>query len=161
MLACWDLGILYADDDWAPISDINLQLLLRRAGIRVHQLPLYGPAEIVWPAICGTHLMYVERMQTAGEKSLAIRHGLGHVLAGDLADPSCNHDCSHWSGFEEAEADGFAMVDLIPNRLLMQWQAVCETQAELEGYVRDELCRYVPNWPADRVADRVRLRLAL
>ncbi len=158
---CWALGTLYADDVWAPISALDLELLLERAHILVEQLPLHGPAEIVWPAICGIYSMFVERMQTKGEKALAMRHGLGHVLAGDLTDASCNHDCSHWSDFEEAAADLFAMVDLIPKRMLIEWQAVCETPGELEVYVAAELRRYVPDWPDERIADRVMLRLAL
>ncbi len=83
------------------------------------------------------------------------------MLAGHVSEQSYNFHGGDWRDYEEQVADLFALVDLIPNRLLMQWQAVCDTQQDLESYVTDELRRYVPDWPDERVADRVRLRLTL
>src|ERR1041384_6578605 len=79
-----ELGILYADDDWSPISDLTLALLMKRAGIQWEYAPLEGLVEIVWPPVCGIHVMYLEKEQTPAEKRFAIRHGLGHVLAGHV-----------------------------------------------------------------------------
>src|SRR5579859_5190952 len=109
-----DLGVLYASEDWSPLSDITLSLLLARAGIRWEYTALHGLVEIVWPPICGIHVMLVEKSQLPGEKRFAVRHGLGHVLAGHVAEVSFAHDGHDWSAHEESVADLFAWADLIP-----------------------------------------------
>lgn len=154
------LQVLYADDDWAPLSDITLGLLLRRAGIRWRYAPLAGLAEVVWPPAFGLHLMLVERAQTAGEKRLAMRHGLAHVLAGHLDDYVRAGD-RNWGSYEETVADLFALVDLIPNRMLAELRSAGFTKVERRRWAARELRRYAPRWPAVRIADRIRLRLGM
>src|SRR3954469_23382642 len=80
------LGVLYADEDWSPLSDLTLALLLKRAGIQWSYAPLAGLCEIVTPPICGMHLMLVESVQTYAERRFAVRHGLAHVLAGHVEE---------------------------------------------------------------------------
>lgn len=154
------LEVLYADDDWAPLSDITLGLLLRRAGIRWRYAPLAGLAEVVWPPAFGLHLMLVEGAQTPGEKRLAMRHGLAHVLAGHL-DTYVSAGDRSWGSYEETVADLFALVDLIPNRAVADLRSAGFTEAERMRWVTCELRRYAPRWPAARIADRVRLRLGM
>ena len=151
----------FADDDWSPLSDITLALLLERAGIRWKYLPLEGVAEIVWPPICGRHLMFVERHQAPGERRFAIRHGLAHVLAGHVDEISFARDGHDWRGFEESVADLFAIADLVPDRMLREAEEAGLNPVETGRWVQGEIWRYVPNWPDARIQDRAALRLAL
>lgn len=152
---------MYASDDWSPLSDITLALLLKRAGIRWRYVPLEGLTEIVWPPICGVHVLHLERAQTPGERRLAVRHGLGHVLAGHLNELAFRHDRDDPLGHEETVADLFALMDLIPTRQLAELHGAGYSQQELVHWVTCELRRYAPRWTEERVADRVRLRLQI
>jgi hypothetical protein len=122
-------------------------------------VPLYGLTEIVWPPICGVHVLHLERAQTPGERRLAVRHGLGHVLAGHLSDLAVRHDRDDPFGFEETIADLFALMDLIPTRQLAELYAAGYSFAELEHWTTCELRRYALRWSDERIRDRVRLRL--
>lgn len=153
------LGVLYASEDWAPLSDITLGLLLKRANIAWRYLPLHGLAEIVWPPICGVHIMQLEREQTPGEKRLAVRHGLGHVLAGHVAEMQFSRGDQDVFGLEETVADLFALMDLIPSRTVGELLAAGYRGAELDRWLTCELRRYAPNWSEERMRDRVALRL--
>lgn len=152
--------MLYAHDDWSPLSDITLALLLRRASIQWEYVPLHGLVEIVWPPVCGIHVLYVEREQTPGEKRYAVRHGLGHVLAGHVEDVSFAHDRHYPFGHEERVADLFALADVLPDRELEQRRGAGYRPWEIEWWVWCEIKRYAPSWPTARLVDRIGLRLA-
>jgi hypothetical protein len=156
---CHELGVLYASDDWSPLSDITLGLLLKRAGIQWRYCELEPVGEIVWPPVCGIHLLQLDRYQPRLERRFALRHGLAHVLAGHVADLTCAHDGHHWENPEEQLADAFAFADLIPDRMLCEMQAVGFRDKGLKRWVRAEISRYAPDWPVERVADRTETRL--
>jgi hypothetical protein len=45
---CHELGVLYASDDWSPLRDITLGLLLKRAGIQWRRFALrHGLAHVL------------------------------------------------------------------------------------------------------------------
>ena len=155
-----ELGILYADEDWAPISDLTLALLLKRAGIRWEYAALDGLCEIVSPPICGIHLMLVERAQTPGEKRFAVRHGLGHVLAGHVEESSFVRDRDPLS-HEERVADMFAFADLLPDRRLAEMRAAGYRPWDLELWTINEVRRYCPGWRVTRLMDRLNMLLPL
>jgi len=138
-----------------------LALLLERAGIRWKYVPLEGLAEIVWPPVCGRHLMFVERHQLPGERRFAIRHGLAHVVAGHVDEISFARDGHDWRGFEESVADCFALADLLPDRVIREVQGAGLSPLESNRWVQGEIWRYVPNWPDARIQDRADLRMAL
>jgi len=154
-----DLGVLYASDDWAPLSDITLGLLLKRAGIQCRYVPDLGITEAVWPPVCGVHVMHLDRAQSPGERRLAVRHGLGHVLADHVADVIFSHDGHDPMGLEETIADHFALVDLISNRQLGDLRKARYTREEMERWSMCEIRRYAPRWSSDRVLDRAYLRV--
>ena len=151
--------MLYGSDDWAPLSDITLGLLARRAGVQWRYVPLGGLAEIVWPPLCGTYHLHIEHEQTPGEKRFAIRHGLAHVLDGHVAEIAYCHDGHDPLGYQECVADLFAAVDLIPNRAIRELVTAGYTLDERLHWMWCELKRYAPRWPTARIADRVGLRL--
>ena len=156
---CHELGVLYAHDDWSPLSDITLGLLLRRAGIQWRYCALEHVGEIVWPPVCGIHLLQVDRYESRAGRRFALRHGLAHVLAGHVADLTFAHDGHHWESPEERLADAFALADLIPDRMLREVEAVGFWGEHLERFVTYETRRYVPEWPPERDVDRVLARL--
>lgn len=136
-------------------------MLLKRANVRWTYAPLEGLVEIVWPPICGAHVMLVERAQTPGEKRFAVRHGLGHVLASHVDEVSYARDGHDPFALEETVADLFAIVDLVPRGRLGQLAGAGYSAAEIERWLMCELRRYVPSWPDDRLHDRIDLRLRL
>jgi len=158
---CHELGVLYASDDWSPLSDITLGLLLRRAGIQWRYCELEHAGEIVWPPVCGIHLLQLDRYQPRLERRFALRHGLAHVLAGHVADLTYAHDGHHWENPEEQLADAFALADLIPDRMLREVKAVGFRGPHLKRWVRAQISRYAPGWPDGRVGDRTETQLSV
>jgi hypothetical protein len=155
-----ELGILYADEDWAPISDLTLALLLKRAGIRWEYAALDGLCEIIAPPICGIHIMLVERAQTPGEKRFAVRHGLAHVLAGHVEEASFVRDRDPLS-HEERVADMFAFADLLPDRMLEEMRAAGYGFFDLSCWVIAQMRLYCPSWRLTRLHDRLKMLLPL
>lgn len=154
-LKAQSLGILYADDDWAPVGDVDVAMLLARAGVRWAYRPLRC-AEFVTPPIFGRHVMLLDETLCGGERALALRHGLGHVLAGHVDEPTFTGEWRDPWSHEERTADVFALLDLVPDRILRAWP-----EATRKEQLWAEILAYAPTWPSERVADRVQLRLAL
>lgn len=154
------MGILYADADWSPISDLTLALLLKRAGVAWDYAPLDGLCEIVTPPICGIHLMLVEHLQTPAERRFAVRHGLGHVLAGHVEEAAFVRDRDPFS-HEERVADMFAFGDLLPDRMLAELQAAGYGMFDLSCWVIEQMRRYCPSWKVTRLHDRLNMLLPL
>ena len=155
-----DLGVWYAGEDWAPISDLTLALLLKRAGVAWDYAPLDGLCEIVTPPICGIHLMLVEHLQTPAERRFAVRHGLGHVLAGHVEEESFVRDRDPFS-HEERVADMFAFADLLPDRKLAELRTAGYRPWDLELWTINEMRRYCPSWKISRLTDRLNMLLPL
>lgn len=154
------LGVLYADVDWSPLSDITLALLLKRAGVEWSYAALDGICEIVTPPICGIHLMLVEGVQTNAAKRFAVRHGLGHVLAGHVEESCFVRDRDPYS-HEERVADLFAFADLIPQRRIDELVAARYGFFDLSCWIIAEMQRCCPSWRVTRLHDRLNMLLPL
>lgn len=153
------MGIFYADV-FAPLHDDALVAAMRRLTIRVRAEPL-GPdaAEAVAAPFLGRYpLLYSSDLDDA-RRHFALRHGMGHVVAGHVSDDHPLRTRDDADTHEERVADLFALADLAPFWLVEQlrrggWRAT--TQA---------LCRTIRRhtiaWPDDRVLDRAALRVAL
>lgn len=150
--------VAYADEDFSPLSEITLALILKRAGIQWQYQPLRGLVEIVWPPICGVHLIMAHDYLTPGERRFAVRHGLAHVLMGDVGEGGFARSRHDWRQPEEVIADLFAWADLIPDRMLEERRAAGYSRAELEGWTIGEMQRYTPGWAPERILDRMALR---
>lgn len=155
------LAVAYADDDWSPLSDITFALLLKRAGIQWQYQPLRGLVEIVWPPICGVHLILLYDYLAPAERRFAVRHGLAHVLLDHMARGSFARTDHDWREDEEGAADLFALADLVPDRVVQRGIDAGLPRVELERWLQGEIWRYVPSWSAPRLEDRAALRLAL
>lgn len=159
VLKAQSYGILYGDDDW-QCSDITLALLLKRVGIEWSYAPLDGLCEIVTPPICGIHLMLVEHAQTPAEKRFAVRHGLGHVLAGHVEEETFVRERDPMS-HEERVADMFAFADLLPPRQLEELRAAGYRPWDINLWTSAEILRYCPSWRAPRLLDRLNMLLPI
>ena len=118
-----------------------------------------GICEIVWPPIFGVHLMQIDKHLTMAERRFAMRHGLAHVLDGHLRDLTPAADSGDWRSYEEAVADLFALMDLVPDHRLDALVEVGAGHKELEASVREEAKEYAPGWPEERLSQRVWLRV--
>lgn len=151
-------GVAYAHDDWSPVADLSLGFIARALGTTLEQADLpAGIQELGFPGYAGAPLLQISRSAPRQMQRLALRHGLAHVVAGELEGEqgreirmmSSLHD---WMAMEERRADLFALADLIPNRVLGGL-----TLGELEREIR----QFAPLWPATRIADRGLLRMML
>jgi hypothetical protein len=157
----------YADDMWSPDSDVTLELIAARLGAELLEDEL-APAtqELGVPGYFGVPVIIINRNIAPGLKRLALRHGLGHLVAGEL-DPEPDggvrlmSSIYDWMTVEERRADLFAIADLVPGRMLRELALRGLTLDERMHWLWCELKRYAPMWPTARIADRVGLRLAL
>ena len=156
---CARLGVEWGGD-FSPLSDLHLALLLKRSYIEWEYVPMTGVVEVVWPPAFGLHQLQLAKDQHAGARRFALRHGLGHVLAGhtELAGSA---DDGHHDSFEERVADLFAIVDVIPTVKLDELAAAGYNELEIERWCYGELARWTDSWPGERLRDRVRLRLEM
>lgn len=142
------------------MSDLTLALLLKRAGIQWRYASLEGLCEVVSPPICGIHIMLVERAQTPAERRFAVRHGLGHVLAGHVEDACFVRDRDPYS-HEERVADLFAFADLIPDRMLEELKAARYGYFDISCWLIEQMRTYCPSWKVTRLHDRLEMLLPL
>lgn len=95
------------------------------------------------------------------ERRFALRHGLAHVLPGQVVDLTDAHNGHHWETPEEQLADAFAFADLMPRGKLLEAEASGFRGPHLERRVRAEIVRCARGWPEGRVADRAEAQLSL
>jgi Zn-dependent peptidase ImmA (M78 family) len=147
----------YADDTWSPVGDLTLGMIAARLGAELFEAPLAaGVQEMGIPAYMGNPVVIVNHRIPPPARGFALRHGLAHLVAGELeagqgADVRFMSQVNNWMSLEERRADLFALADLIPDR---------ELRPDPE-WLAGEISLLVPDWPAERVFDRVGLRLAL
>lgn len=153
-------GLAYADDDWSPISDITLEGLAGRAGIVISKRPLPPELfELVTPPTAGVYPMVLNRDHTWGCKRFALRHGLGHVLAGHVNEIAFMSTAGDYMAHEERVADLFALMDAIPDRVLATLRDAGYSDSEVQRWVYAEIARWTGGWEPARIRDRVALRL--
>lgn len=160
-------GHAYADEDFSPISDLDLEVIARRFSCRltVQDLPA-GVQEIAIPGYLGDPTIVVNRSLPAMERRLAVRHGLAHLVAGEL-------EGEHDSGIrfmssiedpmtmEERRADLFALADLVPDRELVAAVHAHPKPGGALAWMSSRILTLAPSWPVERVEDRARLRWEL
>lgn len=154
-----ELGVLYADDDWSPLSDITLALLLERAGIRWRYIPMEGVTEVVWPPLHGIHIMHLRKGQPYAQRRFAARHGLAHVLAGHALDNVWSREGG--PSQEERVADLFALADLMPDRELDPVMTSGMTASFIRAHMMAQVLEFAPQWDPPKLIDSVNLRWAL
>jgi hypothetical protein len=119
-----------------------------------------GTVAMALPRCAGVYPILVNRSAERTDRFFALRHELGHVLAGDTEGAVFLADEGYMAAPERA-ADLFALADLVPGwwiadvrRGRTPWRAV---RAEIAAAVAE----YAEGWPDERRVDRAALRLRL
>lgn len=144
-----------------PLRTDQLSVLLKDAECHVEIFSFRSDTvTMVLPRCAGVYPILLNRESQRTDVLLALRHELGHVLAGD-ADGVIFMAASGCMTLQERAADLFALTDLVPagwlrwiRRERLSWQNVAR---EVEDAVRG----YAEEWTPERLEDRVRLRCAL
>jgi hypothetical protein len=159
-------GLVYADQ-CGSISLISVEIIARRvgAGIRIEPLAL-GTHEIGFPGYFGPPVIVVNKYDHYGMRSIAIRHGLAHLVAGELevgevSDLRFMSSILDYMMLEERRADLFALADMVADWMVEGLHASGAPAEKVELELRRHVKALAPEWPAARVRDRSRLRLAL
>ena len=155
------MGISYADV-FSPLPEHTLRDALRRLTVRVRDEPLgRRELEAVSPPVFGRYAMLVSTDLDAAQRGFAMRHGMGHVVAGHVTTVNFLRAQADAMAPEERVADLFALADVAPfwtlgdlRRARAGWRAITDTIAAT-------IRAHTIAWPAERVRDRAGLRVAL
>lgn len=154
-------GLGYAEI-FSPLHDDGIADVVRRNTILLRSDELgEGVHEVVTPPAFGRYVMTISTQLDIPRRRFAIRHGLGHVVAGHVEELAFLSSLRDWDTHEERVADLFALADLAPFWMLDDLRKARSSW----GGLRQALCRilrtHTVDWPEARVADRADLRLAL
>lgn len=145
----------------APVRTDQVARLLAGAGCHVEVFPfLSSTVAMTLPRCAGAYPILINRNAERTDRFFALRHELGHVLAGDTDGAVYLADEGYMAAPERV-ADLFALADLVPGWWIAQvrrgrtpWRAV---RAEIATAVAE----YAERWPGERRVDRAGLRLRL
>lgn len=115
---------------------------------------------MVLPRCAGVYPILLNREAERTDALLALRHELGHVLAGDV-EGVIFMAASGCMTLPERAADLFALCDLVPAGWLRWIRRERLSWREVAREVEDAVRGYAEEWDAERLQDRVRLRGAL
>ena len=145
----------------APVGAAQLDRLLRGSGCHVESYPFASDAvAMLLPRCDGAYPVLLNQNAERGERSLALRHELAHVLAGD-ADGALFLPGEGYMAPEERAADLFALADLVPGWWMAELRAAGEPWRTVLAEVTAAMADFSARWPTDRVRDRAMLRLRL
>lgn len=143
----------------APVRTDQLARMMDRAGCHVEVFPFTSTTvAMTLPRCAGVYPVFLNRAADRTDRVFALRHELGHVLAGDVDGAVFLADEGYMAPAERV-ADLFALADLVPAWWL-RWLdegAPCDAPDE----VAQAVLEFAEEWPEDRAADRARLRLRL
>lgn len=160
-------GLGYADEHSSPCSDLDLEGIARRFGCFLRVAPLQeGVQELALPGIVGPPTITVNRNLPGPARRLALRHGLAHLVAGELegeydSGPRFMSSVHDYMALEERRADLFGLVDLVPDRDLAAAVRAHHSPTTARWWMESQIQQFAPNWPKDRLEDRARLRWQL
>lgn len=148
--------------DFSPIRTDQVSALLVGVGAHLNIFPFESDAiAFTIPAVNGVHPIYVDRYAARVDRQFAIRHELGHVLAGDVDEPTFLSEEGYMC-YSERVADLFALADLIPGWGIRYMRKHRTTWRDVLSEIRSAiLTQFASSWPDDRVQDRAILRVRL
>jgi hypothetical protein len=159
------VGVPYTEAGLAPVNDWWIQHAARHLNtvIEVRSLPK-GIYEIATPGYLGNAVIAIRKGLPTNEKRLALRHGLAHLLGGELDECEAGQvrfmsSVLDLMSLEERRADLFALADMIPDHWIAEVPS--EGRADVEYWVAERIRVLIPSWPEERVKDRARLRVDL
>jgi hypothetical protein len=147
---------------FSPLHDDGIAEVLRKSTIllRIEELE-DSEFEIVSPPVYGRYLMTIASKLSPDQRRFAIRHGLGHVVAGHVSEIAFLSGTRDWQTHEERVADLFALADLMPFHALDDARRSRPAWREVRGRIGRTIELFTRDWPAERTADRTSLRLDL
>lgn len=152
----------YATDFFNPPTNTQHHELLVAANAVCHVFPWNGddPAFTLPPqGPARVYTIAINRNASRSTRPLALRHEIGHILAGE-AEGLVYLSERDWHSFAERAADTFAFADLIPGRWL-RGRRRGTLRANAFEEVRDTIAGFVEWWPEERIEDRAILRVKL
>lgn len=146
----------------SPATTRELATLLRRSTCRVYLLKSRPRAKaLTTPPIGGEYAIGIRADLSWSEHAFALRHELGHVLAGDVEEPVRMVDRGYLTQAERY-ADLFALADLVPTSYLGTLRKIRIPWREIRSDLEQQIVElWGPDWPRARVEDRAGLRLRL
>jgi hypothetical protein len=148
---------------FSPLHDDGMKDVLRQLGIvtRGEQLG-ERDLEAVTPPIFGRHLLLYSTDVDDRRRRFALRHGLGHIVAGHVTHPVyLSLDRNDFMAHEERVADLFALADLVPAAMIEDLRSARTGWQAIDHAIRRSIVFHTLNWPTERVADRAELRITL
>lgn len=158
-------GLPYADTI-GGCSPMSVRIIARRLGADIIETELgLGMHEIGLPAYFGMAVLIVNSRSRGAMRALGYCHGLGHLMAGELdvgegADVQFMDDTFDYMNWSERRADLFGLANVCDRptvRTLVDGIPADRAEVVLAAWIHT----LAPDWPADRVRDRARLRLLL
>jgi hypothetical protein len=157
------VGVPYGVAGFSPVSDWWIQhaALHLNTVIEVRKLP-EGIYEIATPGYLGNAVIAIRKGLPKHEKRFALRHGLAHLVGGELDDCEAGQvrfmsSVLDLMSLEERRADLFALVDMVPDLWISEVPS--NGAADLQYWVAERIRVLLPSWPEERVKDRARLRV--
>ena len=145
----------------APARTDQVSTLMRASGCHVEVFPFQSDTvAMVLPRCEGVYPVLINRAAEQTDRFFALRHELGHVLAGDVDGPVFLADEGYMSGAERA-ADLFALADLVPGWWIAEVRRGRTPWREVKRQIALAVAQYAEAWPAQRFGDRATLRLRL
>lgn len=146
---------------YAPARSDQVAGLLARAGCHVELFAFRSrTVAMALPRCAGVYPVLVNRAAERTARGFALRHELGHVLAGDVDGAVFLADTGYMAASERV-ADLFALADLVPGWWLKWIRESGATAAEVRSDVVQAVAEYAEDWPLRRLRDRAALRLRL
>jgi hypothetical protein len=145
----------------SPARTDQVSDLLGAAGCHVEIFPFHSDTvAMVLPPCGGVYPIFINRSAEETDRLFALRHELGHVLAGDVDGPVFLADEGYMSPAERT-ADLFALADLVPGWWIAEVRRGRTPWREVKRQIAMAVATYAEAWPAQRFGDRAELRLAL
>lgn len=145
---------------FAPVRTDQLAGLLRRTGCHVEVFHFQSQTvAMTLPRCAGVYPILLNRAAERTDRVFALRHELGHVLAGDVGGALFLTSEGVMSD-EERVADLFALADLVPGWWI-EWVSTDVPEGEMGDEIAQAVAEFAGDWPAERTIDRARLRLRM
>jgi hypothetical protein len=112
------------------------------------------------PRCAGVYPILLNRSAEETDRFFALRHELGHVLAGDV-DGAVFLASEGYMSPAERIADLFALADLVPGWWIGELRRGRTAWGRVKREIALAVATYAEAWPAQRFGDRAELRLRL
>jgi hypothetical protein len=146
---------------YAPVRTDQLSELLRGTGCHVEVFAFQSDTiAMTLPRCMDVYPVLVNRSAERTERVFAFRHEVAHVLAGDVEGAVFLADDGYMA-VPERIADLFALADLVPGWWIADVRKGQTPWRRVKAEIALAVAEYAECWPAERLVDRVELRLKL